>query len=692
MGLSVIAGLGVLGCGPSDEEEKEKTTPPDTTPPVLTISSPTNGQEVGRNYQLSGSVTDDKSGVDKVFYNIDGGDWSEANVSGNNWSATISGLTEIRTYTNQVYAVDKAGNNSDIIEVWVNRVRIPYITIDYPVNGFSTNQNTVTATGTASIEEPASITNLQYRLNDDNWIEIDLEDESWSVELTLEEGENVLQLRAFADNGRSSSTPEWTISYDRIVFVCVTGDDGNAGTRIAPLKTIQEAISKSQTLGFDTIHVAQGTYTPGNGLKTSGNEGLLINVGAINFVGGWNTSFTSRSGRSELDAQESLYHVIWINDVNGVTIDGFIIRGGKADGGAFHSCGGGIFIDNGQWHRITNTVISDNTAEYGGGIFIDHGIFHSIDGNIFDNTANRGGGIYFNAGLEHFITASVFNNIAQEHGGGMYLHQSDAYTLDGTISNNIATNDGGGIFANQSSNIIISANIITNRVDRYGAGMHLENCDSNTISGTVSFNTSIGENDDISQGGGIRVHGGGNHTISGDIISNRMRHSGGGIYLNWTDNVTVSGNVIGNWVRQSGAGIRISYGTGHTISGNIAGNRAEMYEAGGIYINEGNSHEISGTVTNNQGRYGGGIHIRNGNGHIISGNISGNSGFLTVGGVYFNDDAENDSCSFAVGALIENNSQWGVAREDENSNPQGLDNINWGDGNNSGNVEWDDQY
>src|SRR5687768_8462276 len=44
------------------------------------------------------------------------------------------------------------------------------------------------------------------------------------------------------------------------LYVATTGDDGNAGTVTAPLKTIQKAVDLAQP--GDTIHLRGGTYAP----------------------------------------------------------------------------------------------------------------------------------------------------------------------------------------------------------------------------------------------------------------------------------------------------------------------------------------------------------------------------------------------------------------------------------------------
>jgi hypothetical protein len=79
------------------------------------------------------------------------------------------------------------------------------------------------------------------------------------------------------------------------------------------------------------VMVGSGVYTPGNGLSSSGS-GFVINRHNIVISGGWNSDFSSVVGKSELDGNNSLYHVVMITNVTNVRLENLVIRGGKANG------------------------------------------------------------------------------------------------------------------------------------------------------------------------------------------------------------------------------------------------------------------------------------------------------------------------------------------------------------------------
>jgi len=424
-------------------------------------------------------------------------------------------------------------------------------------------------------------------------------------------------------------------------YVSATGDDDNEGTKDSPFRSIQKAVSVASENHH--IFVAEGIYTPGNGLNTENvayqHSGAFIHTAGLTILGGWNAGFTERNGISELDGNSALKHVVWIDNVANVTIDGFVIRGGLANGSAAHNRGGGVYINEGSGHNIENTVISNNTASSaGGGVYVTNGTSHTISATITGNSAEGwggGGGVFVTGGENHTISGTISGNTATTNGGGVFVWYGESHTISGTISGNTANNNGGGVFV-------------------AGGTDH-------TISGTISGNTAN------NNGGGVRVYGGTSHTISGTITGNTANYGGGGVY-------------------EEG-------GTSHTISGTITGNSA--YNGGGVSVNVGTSHTISATITGNSATggwfaNGGGVFVGYGTGHTISGTITGNTS-NNGGGVYFRDNYANNTHTF-VSPTISGNLQDGVERYDGNSNPQGIGTIIWGSGNAPLNVAWDAGY
>jgi len=90
--------------------------------------------------------------------------------------------------------------------------------------------------------------------------------------------------------------------------------------------------------------------------------------------------------------------------------------------------------------------------------------------------------------------------------------------------------------------------------------------------------------------------------------------------------------------------------------------------------------------TTTKSGYGGGIYFFNSINVSISSNITGNQA-TWGGGINMYDSSSNNTLTFS-GAVIYNNSSYGVYRSNTNSDPQGTATINWGSGNTDGNLNW----
>jgi hypothetical protein len=156
------------GGGPVEEE--------DPLPPMVSITSHTNGQEVGSTYVLSGSYSFGEYSGDNVYYNTDGGEWQVAEL-GSGWSCEIS-LTEEGMHTNRVYVKDSKGNTSAVGIVVVDALFALYVTTDGENNNSGKKdsplkniQDAVTKAGNIGISDiniasgvytPGSGLNYQY--------------------------------------------------------------------------------------------------------------------------------------------------------------------------------------------------------------------------------------------------------------------------------------------------------------------------------------------------------------------------------------------------------------------------------------------------------------------------------------------------------------------------------------------------
>ncbi len=176
-------------------------------------------------------------------------------------------------------------------------------------------------------------------------------------------------------------------------------NDGTSWTNA--FNDLQDALAIGEN---KTIHVAQGTYYPTSGTS----RGIFFNVPeGANLWGGYPTGGGERNPEinttrlsGDIDGDQTLtgnsYHVIRLQNVMFVNIDGFHISGGNADiANSFgRSRGGGIYARNAD-ALIGNCIIEDNYAVYGAGIFATLSPQVAFEYCTFrNNTGDYGSAVY----------------------------------------------------------------------------------------------------------------------------------------------------------------------------------------------------------------------------------------------------------------------------------------------------------
>lgn len=365
--------------------------------------------------------------------------------------------------------------------------------------------------------------------------------------------------------------------------------------------------------GVADVMVDGGTFDN----NTAVEGGALWNNGGTMSVAG--ATFTNNNATGgDTDNPDQGGGAFYANTAGGVLdISDSTFDGNSANGDI--SSGGAIFVNEGATLTLSNSTLSNNTANRAGGaIELRDGSSATLDQvdaamNTANTTAGGGGG---NGGVVHVSGAA-----AVDVTGGLY-------------ANNTAV-EGGAFWNNQGEMSFDGVSIVGNEAtgddaSQGGGGIFAETNDAGADSGTLTIiNTRISGNSAsgiAGSGGGILVAAGATANITASrIFANTANRAGGGIEsasgIVTLTNVTLGGaDGAGNNAGASpgnGGGLHVG-GTGTTsIVRSSVGNNTAM-EGGGLWNNVGSTMTVdSSTVSSNTANRGAGIYL-NGDGSAIS--------------------------------------------------------------------------
>lgn len=311
---------------------------------------------------------------------------------------------------------------------------------------------------------------------------------------------------------------------------------GACGGATPCFATIQAAVNAASS--GDEIRVAAGTYTDVN--TASGvTQTVYLNKSVVLRGGFTTTDWTEPDPDVNLSIIDPAGQGrgIYIGGAISPTVEGFVIRNGRAPGDAN---GGGIYNAAGNPILRRNTIHANSTGSGSGGGIYDGGSALIEYNEVYSNSAGFGAGIFALAGTADIRFNAIYSNAATTNGGGLRSDNGARLINGNTIFSNTA--DVGAGLTNVLGAARIWNNIFHhNQAASRGGGIALG------VSAPQIWHNTLVENTAAITGGGIYIAAGGaTPSISNTIIVSNTATTGGAIYNDGSAINVYSNTIRGN--------------------------------------------------------------------------------------------------------------------------------------------------
>jgi hypothetical protein len=258
------------------------------------------------------------------------------------------------------------------------------------------------------------------------------------------------------------------IQAQTVRYVSTTGNDANAGTSWATAyRNVNKAIDAA--LFGDQVWIAKGTYYPDEGPGRTNNDrslsfNLKFGVSMYGSFAGTETSISQRNLKSDStilsgeiqqdgDSTNNSSHVLFLNSVFGLTIDGFVIeRGFSVTLGSDVNDGfaSGILMYT-STATVSNCSIRRNVAMNCTGCVLSSSTGYFTNCFFYDNHAVGGSYAGYGAGLAtinmdgyscNLINCIFWRNTAKDYGGGVAVSVGTITSQNCVFYNNSAPTGG----------------------------------------------------------------------------------------------------------------------------------------------------------------------------------------------------------------------------------------------------------
>ncbi len=217
------------------------------------------------------------------------------------------------------------------------------------------------------------------------------------------------------------------------------GDAAAGQPGVGPADEI-DTITFSSSLQGSTLTLASGEFSITDDLVIIGPGSSQFTIDAIGETGIFDVSGSigvSISGLTLANGYAAFGGAIY-NQSADLTLDDLVIEASRAVGFEGGGEGGGVYNDSGHV-SISNSTITNNSADYGGGVSNSSGSVLIQNTTISNNNAGfQGGGIY-NFGEATVTNSTLSRNFASGVGGGIN-NQGSLTVVNSTVVDNWAAN------------------------------------------------------------------------------------------------------------------------------------------------------------------------------------------------------------------------------------------------------------
>jgi hypothetical protein len=124
---------------------------------------------------------------------------------------------------------------------------------------------------------------------------------------------------------------------------------------------------------------------------------------------------------------------------------------------------------------ITESILNENTAEYGGAIHNLKGEITITESILNENTAEYGGAIHNLKGEITITESTLTENTAQRKSGAIHNYDGELTITESALTKNTAQREGGAIYNSWEGELIITESILNeNTAQRYGGAIYLD--------------------------------------------------------------------------------------------------------------------------------------------------------------------------------------------------------------------------